>query len=67
MDSKFSSRKEYLYGVSQGFMLGPILLNIFICDMFLVLDATFFAGYEDHNTLFFCQRPQMKDVLSALH
>ena len=48
-------------------MLGPILLNIFICDMFLVLDATFFTWYADHNNLFFCQKPQMKDVLSALH
>ena len=53
-DSKFSSWKKIVTEVplTECFMLGPILFNIFIFDMFLFLHEAQFTGYADNNTSF---------------
>ena len=38
------------HGVSQGSILGSILLNIFLCDIFFMIDTTDIASYADDNT-----------------
>ena len=50
MDSFYSSWEAILSGVPQGSILGPLLFNIFMCDMFLKLKGTYFIGYADDNT-----------------
>ena len=52
VDSFYSSWGAVLSGVPQHSMLGPLLLNIFMWDMFLMLKATSFTGYADDNTPF---------------
>ena len=50
INTKYSSSEEILFGVPQESILGPLLSNIFLCDLFFIMNKTEFASYADDNT-----------------
>ena len=49
INSTYSSSEEILSGVLQGYILGHLLLDIFLCDQFFPMNETDFASYEEDN------------------
>ena len=53
VNDTYSSSSEILFGVAQGSILGPLLFNIFICDMFYFLEDFDFANCADDTTPYY--------------
>ena len=65
VETYYSSWEEIKRGVPQGSILDPLLFNIFVCDMFLMLDHTYFTSYAaDHTT--YTVNKNAEEVIRAL-
>ena len=60
-----SSWRDINYGVPQGSILGPLLFNIFINDIFLFMNDAKIANYADDNTAFSVGK-SIDDLLAKL-
>ena len=65
INTNFSSWTELIQGVPQGSILGPLLFNIYINDLFFVLTDVEICNFADDTTPFVCNQ-SIEEVLSKL-
>ena len=65
INSSYSSFAEILFGVPEWSILGPLLFNAYICDLFYDIDDLDFASFSYDNILYSCLS-DMKSVLGQL-
>lgn len=67
INSSHSNWNIILYGVPQGLILGSLLFNTFLCDLFLFLTNIDIAGYVNDNSMNKSTREVLRDIKTAFN
>ena len=65
IDNTWSSWKTVKFGVPQGSILGPLLFNIYLCDLFYFISKWPVANYADDTTPYFNGR-NIPEVIDSI-
>ena len=65
LNGSFSTWRETFAGVTQGSVLGPLLFNLYINDLFLIVTDTAVCNFADDISIFAADR-QLDKVLERL-
>ena len=63
--SFYNKWSEIKHGIPQGSILGPLLFNIFINELFFVIKKSDICSFADENTLYSCGE-NLKTLLENL-
>ena len=65
INNSYSRKSEIKCGVPQGLVLGPLLFNIDLIDLFLECEEENISSYADDTTPYFCAQ-DISSVISRL-
>ena len=56
VNKQFSSWQELIQGLLQGSVLGPLLFNLYLNDLFYLAESTNVCNFADDTTLYACDK-----------
>ena len=65
INGSFSYWQESIKSVPQGSVLGPLLFNVFIDDLFFLVEETEICNYADDTTIYVCGH-KLEHIVSNL-
>ena len=65
INSRYNSWNDIIFGVPQGSIIGPLLFNIYLNDLFMFCEKSTLANYADDNSPYSCNN-DIDAVISQL-